>query len=216
MLTVIGVVLLATGLGCLGYVGYQMFGTNVTSRHAYKSERDQLRQQWQHSPPSADPQQGSSHQRKNEAPIPGDAIALLSIPAIGVHEIPVLEGTSDDVLARGIGHYPKTADPGQVGNFAVAGHRITHGEPFANLLELDRGDKVIVETRTKIYTYALDTEPKKLTVADTDGWVLDPVPGKPNAEPTKKLITLTTCQDLFHSPDRSVGFGHLVGSTKKD
>ena len=211
-LLLIGVLLVLAGLVTLGYVGYQLFGTNVTSRHAYKSERDQLKQRWQNEP-SADPEQ--AHKKKQGAAIPGDAIALLSIPAIGLHEIPVLEGTSDDVLARGIGHYRKTADPGQVGNFAVAGHRITHGEPFAKLLDLRRGDRVIVETRTKVFTYALDTAPKKLTVQDTDGWVLDPVPGKPDAKPTKKLITLTTCQDLFHSPDRSVGFGHLVDSKKK-
>ena len=53
------------------------------------------------------------------------------------------------------------------------------------------------------------------TVKDVDTWVLDPVPGKTNVKPTRALITLTTCQDLFHSPDRSVGFGHLVGTTKR-
>ncbi|WP_228265970.1 class E sortase [Microlunatus elymi] len=213
ILTVVGVLLIAFGVGVLGYVGYQLYGTNITSRHAYDSEREQLKRQWQQPATSADPQQGGTS--KKDTVIPGDAIALLSIPAIGLHEIPVLEGTSDDVLARGIGHYSQTADPGQVGNFAVAGHRITHGEPFSKLLELNRGDQVVVETRTKIYTYAIDNAPKKLTVTDTDSWVLDPVPGKPNAEPTKKLITLTTCQDLFHSPDRSVGFGHLIDSRKK-
>jgi sortase A len=57
--------------------------------------------------------------------------------------------------------------------------------------------------------------PQSLTVADTADWVLDPVPGRPAAEPTRALITVTTCQDLFHSPDRSVGFGHLVSSRNK-
>ena len=54
-----------------------------------------------------------------------------------------------------------------------------------------------------------------LTVTDVDTWVLDPVPGKQDVPPTRALITLTTCQDLFHSPDRSVGFGHLTQTTKK-
>ncbi|MFP5282231.1 MAG: sortase domain-bontaining protein [Actinomycetes bacterium] len=58
-----------------------------------------------------------------------------------------------------MGHYPSTAGPGQVGNFALAGHRITHGQPFARLLELDRGDKVVVETRDAVYTYVLERGP---------------------------------------------------------
>jgi sortase A len=203
----IGILLLVLGLICLGYVGYQLFGTNVSSHRAYQQERELLRQQWQQPP--------AEKHGKTDPPVPGDAIALMSIPAIGVKDVPVLEGTSDDILARGIGHYRKTADPGQIGNFAVAGHRITHGEPFAKLLDLRKGDRVIVETRTTVYTYELDTLPRKLTVQDTAGWVLDPVPGHPDATPTKRMITLTTCQDLFHSPDRSVGFGHLVDSRKK-
>ena len=81
------------------------------------------------------------------------------------------------------------------------------------MLELDRGDKVIVETRDAIYTYVIDDPPRDLTVPDTETWVLDPVPGEPESKPTKALLTLTTCQDLFRSPDRSVGFGHLT-STK--
>jgi sortase A len=105
--------------------------------------------------------------------------------------------------------------PGQVGNFAVAGHRVTHGQPFARLLDLNRGDKIVVETRTAIYSYVLDVAPRNLTVKSSDGWLLDPVPGK-NTAPTKALLTLTTCQDLFRSQDRSVATGHLTSSTVKN
>ena len=83
------------------------------------------------------------------------------------------------------------------------------------MLELDKGDKIIVETRQAVYTYVLDESPKQLTVKDTDTWVIDPVPGKPDTKPTQPLITLTTCQDLFHSPDRSIGFGHLESTQNK-
>lgn len=208
MLTVIGILLLIFGLGCFGYVGFQLFGTNAASQQSYKSERVRLKQQWNGGG------KGSSSGQKS-AVVPGNAIALLSIPSVGLKEVPVLEGTDDDVLARGIGHYAKTADPGKVGNFAVAGHRITHGEPFAHLLELKKGDQVVVETRSAVYTYEIGTSPRKLTVNDTEGWVLDPVPGTEGADPTEALITLTTCQDLFHSSDRSVGFGALVDTKPK-
>ncbi|MDN8817655.1 sortase, partial [Staphylococcus aureus] len=69
--------------------------------------------------------------------VPGDAIALLRVPAFGADfEVPILNGTDLSDLDRGVGHYTSTAAAGEVGNFALAGHRVTHGEPFAQLLTL--------------------------------------------------------------------------------
>ena len=140
----------------------------------------------------------------------------MRIPKFGAdYEIPVLAGTDLKTLSRGIGHYDNTALPGELGNFAVAGHRITHGQPFERLLELKKGDEVIVETRELVFTYVLDTSPADLTVKDTQTWVIDPNPADPGKDPTQQLLTLTTCQDLFHSPDRSIGFGHLASTRNK-
>jgi sortase A len=207
---IIGVLMLITGLSCLVWVGYQFLGTNAVSQRAFQTERDTLRHKWE-SEKAGDPSG-----RQKVAVIPGDAIALLRIPAFGSsYEIPILSGTDLKILNRGGGHYTGTADPGQIGNFAIAGHRVTHGQPFARLLELNKGDQVVVETRDAIYTYVLDTAPRDVTVDDAETWVLEPVPGKPGAVPTGALITLTTCQDLFHSPDRSIGFGHLESTKTK-
>ncbi len=207
--TAIGLVLLLVGLGILGWAGWQYFGTNVTSRQEAKQASTSLEQRWA-SEKKSDPK---------AVAVPtglGDGMALMRIPDLGSDwQYPVLAGTTTDVLAKGIGWYTTTGKPGEVGNFAVAGHRVTHGEPFRRLLELKKGAKVIVETRDAVFTYELDDAANKLTVADTDVWVLDPVPGKPAQQPTQALITLTTCQDLFHSPDRSVAFGHLVETKKK-
>ena len=210
--TVIGIVLLVAGLSCLGWVGYQYFGTNLVSQRAFVTERDHLRATWAdeaRSKPATKP-------KAKAAVLPGDAIALLRIPAFGAeYEIPILAGTELSILSKGVGHYTSTAEPGQIGNFAIAGHRVTHGQPFSRLMELNPGDKVEVETRQAIYTYVLDEPPRKLTVSDTDTWVIDPVPGQPDAKPSRALLTLTTCQDLFHSPDRSIGFGHLESTQNK-
>ncbi len=210
-LTIIGLVLLLAGASCLGWVAYQYFGTNVVAQRTFTVEREQLREKWQNQQ-RADPKQ----QAEPPAPALGEAMALLRIPAFGTtYEIPILSGTDLGILAKGVGHYASTAQPGQVGNFAVAGHRVTHGQPFSRLLELDQGDQVIVETADAVYTYVIDEAPRQLTVNEIDTWVLDPVPGKPESPPTQPLITLTTCQDLFHSPDRSVGFGHLESTQNK-
>ncbi len=228
ILTVTGLLLVAIGLSLLGWMGYEYFGTNGPARDAARSEVSALQRQWDTSGSSDAP--GSSASASTGAtpsPPPGSgtaysqaqldkAMAILTIPRFGPdYKVPILVGTSDYALGRGVGWYQTTQQPGQIGNFAIAGHRITHGQPFARLLELQPGDKVVVETKSYVYTYEIDEPPSKLTVKDVDTWVLDPVPGKTRVKPTQALITLTTCQDLFRSPDRSVGFGHLVGTTKK-
>lgn len=209
-LTIVGVALLVLGLSCLGWVAYQYVGTNMIAQHTFRTEANRLRAQWIEDQ-KTDPQgirQASSR--------PGDAIGLLRIPALGdAYEVPILNGTELGVLAKGVGHYSSTALAGEIGNFALAGYRVTHGQPFAKLLELDSGDEIIVETREAIYTYVLDEPPKRLTVKDTETWVIDPVPGKHELKPTRALITLTTCPDVFHSSKRSVGFGHLARTERK-
>lgn len=201
----VGVVLLVAGLGLLGWVGWQYFGTGITSNHAMDKLKGDLRDGWQPTAPQS-AARGAA----------GTPIVLLRIPKLGKDwEKPVVEGVGKSDLTRGIGHYPQTQLPGEPGNFAVAGHRVTHGSPFSKLLELEKGDQVIVETASTIYTYELDGSPRDLTVKPADNWVLEPVPGKPRELPATSIITLTTCQDLFHSPDRSVAFGHLVKADTK-
>src|SRR6185312_11348388 len=76
----------------------------------------------------------------------GSPLARLHVPW---RERPytVLEGAGQDVLARGPGHYPGTALPGEVGNVALAGHRVGHGAPFDPAGTLVSCDAVVVETR---------------------------------------------------------------------
>ncbi|WP_229117656.1 class E sortase [Enemella evansiae] len=212
--TVVGVLFLVVGLVAVGVYAYQYFGSNLVADRAYQQEKSTLKQQWQADPApagAAQPAPAAEQQR-----VPGQAMGLMRIPKFGAdYEVPILTGTETGTLAKGIGWYDSSVRPGQLGNFAVAGHRVTNGEPFRRLLELQKGDQVIVETRDAIYTYVLDTSPADLTVQDDDTWVLDPVPGKPGEQPTQPLITLTTCQDLFHSVDRSIGFGHLQSTQNK-
>jgi sortase A len=157
-LTILGVMLLLGGLSCLGWVGYQYVGTNLIAQHAFRTEASRLRAQWMEGR-KADPQG-----LKEPSTRPGDAIGLLRIPALGdAYEVPILNGTELGVLAKGVGHYSSTAQPGQTGNFALAGYRVTHGQPFARLLGLDSGDQIIVETRYATYTYLLDEPPRQLT-----------------------------------------------------
>ena len=115
-------------------------------------------------------------------------------------------------LARGIGHYPQTQLPGEKGNFAVAAHRATNGEPFRDIDRLQVGDKVYVETQDHWYEYTLGRDE---IVAPQATWVLDPVPGDAGATPTERLITLTTCNPRWGHTSRWVWWGDLTARYDK-
>ena len=199
------------GLCLLGYVGWEYFGTNIVSHHKQQQIVQQTERAWRQ-----DRQASLGARAAGHAVDLHGAQALIRIPRFGKgYVVPVLPGVSEQVLAEGFGHFKGTAMPGRVGNYALAGHRITHGEPLRNMPELRPGDKVIVETRLTTYTYVLDTNPNNLVVSFTNLWVIsphphNPVPGGVQPSHSKRLITLTTCSELFHTDNRMIAFGHLV------
>ena len=214
----IGIGLILAGLGLLGYVAWQFWGTNWISKRHQREITSALQKDW------------ASGQGKKPQFIPkGEASALIRIPKFGKkYVVPVLEGTSQDILAKGFGHFDTgkpgggTAFPGDVGNYAVAAHRVTHGEPLRHMPDLRPGDRVIVETVDSTYTYELDTNPNDLVIPFTETWVLDPLPhnpdpGEPEPEQVQgqRLITLATCSEIFHTDNRMIAFGHLVSVKTK-
>lgn len=209
-LLVVALSLVVVGLSLLGYVGWQYWGTNIVSRQHQDDVAQNLISSW------GDPAVEDLLGPQGSADL-GDAVALVRIPRFGSgYVVPVIEGVRPEDLAQGVGHYPGTALPGQIGNFAIAGHRVTNGEPFRRLPELRPGDRVEVETSDAVYTYRLSSNPNNLVVQPQDTWVLDPIPGKPSGTPPDRArITLTTCAELFHSSDRMVAFGRLVDTERK-
>ncbi len=215
----LGLGLVVAGLALLGYVGWQYFGTNIVSERRQQETVRELEQQWR----QAEPVRIQGEQPEGTADVSlGEASALIRIPRFGSdYVMPVLEGVADDALARGFGHFVDSADPGEKGNYALAAHRVTHGEPLRDMPELRPGDEVIVETRSAVHTYVLDTDPEDPVVTFEDVWVIAPDPLNPVAggvQPPEhpRLITLTTCAELFHTDDRMIAFGHLVRTEKKD
>jgi sortase A len=201
-----GIALILVGAGLLGYVGWEFWGTTWVSHRHRDQALTQIEREW------ARPQDGSGAVRTTW----GDATAIIRIPRFGSdYAVPVFEGTSDDVLATGFGHFDHTAAPGEVGNFALAAHRITHGEPLRRMPALKIGDEVLVQTRTTTFTYRLTTPGSGLVVPFTAGWVTHPLPTNPDGgvepahAPGQRLITLTTCSELFHTDNRMVAFGVL-------
>ncbi|GAA0619798.1 class E sortase [Streptomyces crystallinus] len=142
------------------------------------------------------------------------AYAVLRLPSLGVIA-PIAEGISKrGVLDKGyVGHYPGTAQPGRAGNFALAGHRNTHGEPFRRLDRLRPGDRIVVETRDAVFIYLVDrTLPQ---TSARDGQVIAPVPRSDvrtayGYGERGYYVTLTTCTPEFTSRYRLVVWGKLA------
>jgi sortase A len=210
--------MIAAGLLVLGYVGWQLYGTTWLSKREQGSIVQATERVWA----AGAAEQGVVSAEDEE--LADDVVALIRIPTLGEeYVVPAHAGTDDDTLSRGFGIFEGSADPGGAGNFALAGHRITHGEPLRNLPDLAAGDEVVIETRDTVYTYVLDTAGDALTVDFDAGWVtapdpVDPDSGVPVSQTvgSTKLLTLVTCAELFHTDDRLVAFGHLVSKDPKD
>jgi sortase A len=135
----------------------------------------------------------------------GDSLTRLKLPSIGV-EVVVVEGTSQEALRAGAGHYPETALPCGTGNVAIAGHRTTFGKPFNRLDEVAIGAEITLETPVGTCRYRVNEAATIVTpdqvevVAPTD---------------TPRL-TLTTCHPKGSARQRLVLSADLVGEPLLD
>lgn len=206
----IGEILITLGAVLLLFSVYQLFWTNVSADLATQQVTDQIRNDWEVGPhPSASGGATTAPATFN----PGQGFALLHIPRLGTGWVrPIVQGVTLDDLKKGVGHYPETAAPGAIGNFAVAGHRATNGQPFASLDLLRPGDPVIVETADTWFVYQVD---RTRIVAPTHVSVLLPVPDQPGVKPTQAIITLTTCNPRWASYQRMIVTGTLVETRPK-
>ncbi|MFF3416627.1 class E sortase [Streptomyces sp. NPDC002698] len=157
---------------------------------------------------------GSGGGGVQERPRWSQAYAVLGIPRLSLR-VPVAEGVGKaGVLNKGyVGHYKGTQQPGQAGNFALAGHRNTHGEPFRYLPRLRRGDTITVETKAAVYTYTVDRTLSRTSARDVG--VIRPVPRstvRPSYGYTEPgyYITLTTCTPDYTSRYRMAVWGKLT------
>jgi sortase A len=189
------------------FLGYELVWTNHLTGQAQREASDALHDAWKPSPaPKA-----SKAPPVDPPPSLGKPFAMLRIPRLGDDwQWAVIEGVERRDLQRGPGHYPDTARPGEVGNVVIAGHRATHGEPFAHLDRLRTGDEVVVETATRRIVYRVDSSE---IVLPTKVGVLLPVPNEPGVAPTKARLTLVTCYPRWGSSKRMIFYTTLVSST---
>ena len=192
----VGELMITAGAFLLLFVGWQLWWTDVTS-DADAGQAVTVLQENFDDPSWVQPKRVHL----------GDAFAIIRIPRFGAgFARPVYEGTTRDVLQRGVGHYPGTVLPGEVGNFALAGHRTTYGKPFNQIDKLRDGDVVLIETKAMWYVYRVTGHQ---IVAPTQTSVILPVPDEPDAEPTAALLTMTSCHPELSARQRFIVHGEL-------
>lgn len=122
------------------------------------------------------------HYRQSLAADVGAPLAVLRIPKIGL-EVPVLDGTDDLRLNRGVGWIEGTPKPGELGNVGIAGHRDGF---FRGLKDVVVGDPFELETATGVERYVVDevriVEPTEIGVLAPSGY---------------PAITLVTCYPFY-------------------
>lgn len=208
--------LLACILFSAGWAAFVI--TDPFSGHRQQALQQHLRQQWRaNAIPSAKEAKltGASWRPDHLRLITGQPFALIRVPAFGPNwQFAIVQGTSLSQLALGPGHVPGTGLPGQPGNFVVAAHDVTAGNPFLHLRTLRYPDKVYIYTKSWIYQYVVRSE---RVVRYTDTAVEYPVPGHPGSAPHGSFITLITCTPvtLAFTPWRVVVTGELAHVTAR-
>ncbi|WP_443061643.1 class E sortase [Streptomyces sp. NBC_00414] len=204
----IGEVFITTGVLMLLFVTYQLYWTNIRAHAQADSEASSLQNDW------------ASGKGAPGTFEPGQGFALLHIPKLDV-VVPIAEGTDKKrVLDRGmVGHYAeegvKTAMPdAKKGNFGLAGHRNTHGEPFRYINRLKPGDPIVVETQDKYFVYKMASILPVTSPSNTS--VLDAIPKGSTFKSAGRYITLTTCTPEFTSKYRMIVWGTMVEERARD
>jgi sortase A len=211
---VLGELLITFGLVVLLFIFYELKITDWKTADSQRHLSKQLATQWEQPVPAATASPDPTAPKAKPVVDPplkvtdGEGFSILRIPRFGTgYHWVVVEGVSRDDLEKGPGHYPGTALPGQLGNVVISAHRTTYGHAFNRLDELRNGDTVSLQVRSRTYTYRVI----RTQIVDPSATsVIFPVPGDLNAVPTKRLLTMTTCNPEYSAAQRLIVTAELT------
>ncbi|BDV29355.1 class E sortase [Microbacterium terricola] len=224
VLGVFGELLITAGVVVLLYVAWQMWIGDAIYGAERNATGQALSQQWaqEYAPPTASPTPAPDATEpavvvpvKMDQPDDAERFAIMRIPRFGKDYAVEMAGgitRARTLDAIGIGHYPGTDMPGDVGNVAVAAHRTTWGKPFNQIAELHVGDAIVIETKAGWYTYRFRTLEY---VRPNEVDVLLPVPQQMNVEATEGYLTMTSCSPMYAMTERIVGYSLFESFTPR-
>lgn len=210
-LTVIGELLLVSGLVVLGYIVWQPWhtGVTVTAKQAELSAGDSAK--WD----ASDKPMQTEGVPVTAVPAKSEVFGVLHSPAFGTTYANRIGETTDwwtvlNLDEKGIGHYETTQMPGEPGNFAIAGHRSGPLiNSFREVMNLRLGDPLFIETEDGWYTYRFRSIEYVLP-DETD--VLNPFPRLEGEPGTDQIMTLTTCHPKWAGSDeRAIAYSVFEG-----
>lgn len=208
---VLGAVLLLAGTAVIGKLGYETVWKDRQALIVERELRAQLIEQWkqQETQPEEKPGPADSSNTIGETTRPlGRGFAVIHIPRLGsTWNRVIVEGVTLPDLDGTLGHFPDSQSPGEVGNFALAGHRMTHGAPMKDINKMVEGDNIYVETADRWFTYTV-TSHKIIKPTDID--VTYPVPFKKGVAPTKATMVITACHPQWSASQRYALFAELT------
>ncbi|MFM9037303.1 MAG: sortase [Actinomycetota bacterium] len=123
---------------------------------------------------------------------PEVVIGAIVIPKIAVLQT-IYRGVTIPTLDKGVGWWPGTAMPGNVGNVVLGGHRVSKKKPFRNLDQLQPGDEIYLSTEQGDYVYLVD---RTLIVSPSDVWIID--------QTNEATLTLFACHPPGSTRERIV------------
>lgn len=204
-----GELCITAGLILILFVVWQLWWTDIEANEDNAYLADQLTSEWAENPRNELPPDP-------ETPVVAEPVDMNT--AFGIMYIPrfgedyyrtIAEGVSmEPVLNRmGLGRYPNAAMPGEIGNFALAGHRVTYGKPLNLIAELRPGDEIVVQTADGYYTYTFRNFDIVLPDATE---VIAPVPSMPEFKGKDRILTLTACNPMFSARERYIAYAELT------
>jgi sortase A len=159
-------------------------------------------------PPKGDPNDPRVAQADALTFRQGQAVGRITIPKIGTDFV-MVEGVDLSLLSEGPGHFPNTPVPGQAGNAALAGHRVTYKAPFNRIDELAPGDQIGIETVQGRFTY--EVLPQEAPGGGTQGWYLvSPADLSILDDHGDNRLTLMACHPKYDLSQRIIVQARLV------
>lgn len=187
--------MLLLGIAGVGFAGIQIYQLRTSAGNQVLPVFTPLE-------PSTIPQAGSTPTPRaivyTPYPKVGDVIGTISLPSLK-QRLPIIEGTDEAELKRGVGHYVSSVLPGIVDNSVLAGHR---DSVFSQLGKLAVGDPIVVRTPAGQFTYMVAKF--RIVMAD-DRTVIVPT--------SSAVLTLSTCYPfryIGNAPKRFIVTADLV------
>lgn len=185
----ISIILILAGIAFLSFGGYQWYQTANAQKESLEEAKEMLDKT---ETGTSKDEQNQSKLAKAFSPETGETAGILHIPKLEA-DLPIVEGTHEDELAKGVGHYSGTAYPLQNDQIVLSGHRDT---VFRRMGELEIGDILTIQLPYGDFSYKItETE---IVPAD-DRTIIVPH--------DEEVLTLTTCYPfsfIGNAPDRYI------------